>query len=566
MAKHAFALLLVTVVSTIVFLPGAARPSLFEDEWAAARAMAYGIQACPDSSSVFLRPLRGCFRLLQYKLFGLDVRAFHFVTLALRTLTAMLFYVFLSCIVPQWKLFNVLASLLFVVYPTMFFYPFFEGNYQYVSYVLFLFGSVALCLSVTKGSWALLGIGLAFMTFSLLFYESVLGLMIGLSLLLFFRCRRRSIIMFTASSVLIFLAVGFMGGRWVTQLNQGITFGHSTGDVLMRLSPIQLIIDLVRAYWINIFRGWLDGLYHVVGGRGDLPYRSVVPYMIAVAGLVFITLLLTVLVRRRSRRISLSDSFRHHWVQCSLQKASAVVAALAAIGLGYWPSLVGLSPGLNYGSSRSNLLPAMGAAALVTLALWAIADCFRVSRRSANAVFIGLTVPLIFLGGLVHLSAQHETNVSWGIQKAFWQRVFSQVPDWESESIIILTLPDASERYLRFGAAPFSIYREAFGGAMGMMYGHKEGIQMSVVYDADYMDLKTTQEGFVVPLPYSTRSVMVPFERAVVLRYRQESSTLDVVLKARLRNSNGSERMQPLCSRCVRLSPAESTNWRSLLR
>lgn len=559
----------VFALSVAVYYIGAATPSIFEDEWFAVSHFSQDQNMdCPSSANLFWRPLQGCYYRFIYAAWGINVGNYHTIMLGIRAAVSVAMMALLLILVPNKPYFVFGVALLFSFYPTTFMWPMFNLGHIYLSY-LAIFVACYFFATFARSETSLVNwiLGVTLMCLSLLLYEAGLGLLVLISGFLLARYWPSM----TSSKRLMVAAPGVLTslfgiGRWMTQIDVASAFGHDTEQVVQGFTLVGISSRLSSGYWITLGRSWLDSVYDLFDANQHLPYRQLAP-SVAIAIAVFGVLLLLYGLRHRRMLIArvrdIANDQQEGPIPWRLKELIVIILlGILAIGAGYIPALISVTPGISYGASRINFLPAAGGALSIITIFILMLKFAGIGIKDSSRVLSIFVICLSLLSSRTQIRSQLETIDSWQTQKAFWNELFREVPDIADGTQIILTLPEAYQAPVKFGAPPFAIYWRAFGEAMALMYGHAEPFEIFVVYGQGPEGIKLTDGSLYVPSHLQQITpVPISASQTVVLNFFEVSGDLQVLQE--LVTEEGES--VPLCQRCVGDRTTVPSIWRYLV-
>jgi len=545
--KHGYAVVALVAMAFVAYWRGASVSMIFGDEWGRIGQIAFGTASCPDPVNILMRPLLGCYPMLLHSFAGLNVSVYHQVSFFLNLVEVILLYFVLCRVLPRRRLYNLIVSMLYLIYPTVFCRLFFERGTYHIANILFL-GSLLVLIKFYHGrNWWFFVASVFLILLSLLLDEAHIGMIAVTSCLFVVRSGGQSLRRRVAYGSLALLAGFFSFARWLAQLQAGNMFGHRTGSVA--LTPMVLLPRLVLGFRISLQWGWTN-ILHVF-----IPYHkdpsAVIGGILVVACTIF---LLAVL--RRSRLGKAHDQRRGTHVPLTWKDHLVVAAGgMGLLAAGYFPMILAFSPSLTYLGSRINLLPSIGAAIVIGVVISALARLLS-PASVVPLVFVLLSVPLVLLGIAAQHNAQRCSEVGWATQKSIWQQMFSIAPDIRPGTVVVLLLPEYEG--CSTGANPLESGPWGFSSALSVLYGHDD-LSGCFAY--------TDRESFLTGDSESVLPGMTLLEnRTLLFEYDQKTDELSLACGAATDDalSNGAS-STILCPGCVLSHPPEGVEWRDLV-
>lgn len=527
-----YTILIFLVLAT--YWVGGTSLSIFGDEWIRVDQIIHGTAICPGSTNIFLRPLLDCYPYFLNILFGLNIQAFHFLSVVILGITALVLFRLLMFIFPAWRLFNLVATSLFMVYPASFPHTFFERGTFQLSLLFFILSLLFLYAYLHTGSTRYLLAAIGILVVSLALYEAQIGLGLVIPLLYYFHDRSKTKKHYFGCLLYWAISFIFMVGRLVTQLSVGSAFGHSTEKIV--LNPKTYLYRLALGYKISLLDSWIEALEAF--GKNIQP---VVPLLALVSSGLFILLCLRFYIDSRAGRTNQETA------PGGLKTAGLLIlVGLLLLSAGYFPMLLAFTPSLSYLPSRININPGIGAVLVIcALILGGLAIILKNSHQR-QFVFSLVAFPLIIIGSFTQIDSQHDTEIGWMEQKEFWQNMFTTAPGIKPGTHFLLFLPGYQEHR---GAKPFESGPSGFSSVFHVLYGQSKisGYFTYSDFDISYF------EGTGVINPW--KNEVIPYEQSVALLFNRKTHEVGTIWSAEL----------PLCNDCFVETPTSYTNWRFLV-
>ena len=508
--------------------------SIFGDEWIRVDQIIHGTTICPGSTNIFLRPLLDCYPFFLSLLFGLNIQVFHFISVVILVVTALVLFRLLMSIFPTWRLFNLVAASLFMVYPASFPHTFFERGAFQLSLLFFILSllllSAYLDTDLTRYLFAATGV----LVISLALYEAQIGLGLVIPILYYFYDRSKT--KKQRSGYLLYWAISllFMLGRLITQLSVGSAFGHSTEKIV--LNPTAYLYRLALGYKISLLDSWIEAL-EALGN--DI--QPVLHQLALVGSGLFILLCLRVWIDSKAR------STTQETAPGGLKTAGLVIlVGMLLLGAGYFPMLLAFTPTLSYLPSRININPGLGAVLVICASILVGLLILTKDSHQRQFVFGLFTFPLVLIGSVTQMNSQHGTEIGWQEQKAFWQNMFTTAPDIKPGTYILLFLPNYADHY---GSKPFESGPSGFASSFHVLYGLND-IHGYFTYSG-FEDRYFTDAGIMNPW----ENEIIPYEESIVMSFDRETQELSSIWSPELL----------LCNDCLIEKQTGSTNWRYLV-
>ncbi len=551
--KQRYAFLALALLGVMTYGGSLSVPKILGDDWGVLKQNIDGLVFCPEIGS--LRPLDGCWRMLQYSFFGLDVKMYNVAALVASLAAAFVLYVLFQEFLPRQLVFNLAVTMLFAVYPTAF------GGRNFVTFsgfwiVLILsLGSVFLMARFAQdGAWWFWFVSLVVLVSSWLFYELTVGIVfvgsIVWSVLLWAQSLSRRIAV--ASPAI--LAIAFSIWRWLAQLAVGDAFGHSVENVTF--SPSILTRRLVEGYRINLQWGWTETVNQVFPWMREVSSRHhIVASMAFIAGLLAIALLLTAFLKARfvQPRISGHDVLEENSSLC--QSFFVAVGGLGLIGAGFIPAVAVSEPGMYYEATRFNILPSIGASLFICASLSMVVSLLGNRGRAHTIVFGALALCIVLVGSLSQVFAQRDIGKAWETQERIWKQLFDLAPDLSAETTVIILLPDTYGYY----SAPLISGPWGVSAALTMLYGRSDVSGLFVYGKLE--DLQVAGDGYIHPYYKS----IIPFDQALIVEYEREFGGLARLINYTGPGAEGKQTGRGLCAGCVLSNPPSGRTYRWLV-
>ncbi|MBE9573240.1 MAG: hypothetical protein IMF11_21640 [Proteobacteria bacterium] len=556
--KHWYSILALVALGLLVYGSSNSMlmPMLFGDAWGNLKNVIDGTFHCPQWDS--LRPLSGCWFQFMYYLFGLNVIAYHVASLVATMLTAVLLYLLLDRLLPKHRIFNLIAAMLFLTYPTdyTFCWTIIGVNLR-IPIIIFL-SSCLLLIHFWRGNgwWAWVG-ALILLVFSLGVYEIHIGLTAGGAVALFVLSRRHSLPRRMAILAPALIAVLFAILRWSTQLAAGTAFGWSTES--LGLSPSALIFRLISGYRISLLSGWLvelRRLFQRMEWQGE--HTSAWAIVVLTAVVALMALMVTLILKLKPLKGDGFDKAHPTTLPTLRQQFMIGLGGLLALGAGYIPIIIAFCPTLAFGRTRANILPSVGAAAVLAAGLAMVVTLLGHKGRQATLLFILLATPFILLGGATQIAVRQESEIAWSDQKSIWQQMFEIAPDLAPGTNVFLLLPEY-DHHLR--VKPFLSGPWGFSSALSLLYGHDD-LQGFFIYDRR-KSLRFTEEGIIHPWP--RYSPIVPYDQALLFQFNRDTGNLDLITELPPNMTGIARPISDLCTGCILTQPGQQTNLRWLV-
>lgn len=499
------------IVPLIIYFHGASIPSLFGDEWARVNEIIINKVPCPRSYNLFLRPFWGCHILLLNKLFGLNIIAFHFASLFFLILESILFYLVLNKLFPNWKLFSLLTALLFSVYPSAFSHLWFESLYAQLSMVLLLASIYLFIEFYTKQKIYIYILGIIFLIFSIILYESNIGLILFLSLLAFFYFwKYKNEYKFTVLIPTI-IAVFYSIGRLISQFIEKTPFGHSVESINNNIP--NLFHNYLSFIRFEFQWAWTHALKRLFL-YDELSFRTVV---ISVFISIFLFFLFVLILKK-----FIPDKNN---VQYLMPNSWKILFILAIISLlltiaGYFPIIIAYDQNTSYIASHSNILPNLGASLFVITCLSSFVLIFKLSPFRENILAVVLFVIIVFFASYTQIIYQKIVENAWNMQKEFWSDLFILAPDFKENTKLIVIIDDYP---YKDAPNPFMSSPWGFSGALSLLY-EKRSIQGYFTYEFNKWFIPD-KNGFI----YIGYKNFIPYDSIVLMRYNYPTRNLSLV-------------------------------------
>lgn len=533
--KHGLVASGLSVLGIVTYWSQATSPTLFSDEWGRVAEIAFGNLACPSYANVFMRPFVGCYVAALYVMLGDAFWAYHAVSLVWTLSSALLVYLVLDRLVPQFKPVSIGAAAFFLVYPAVFARLFFERGSYDISLILFL-AAILTWLNWFRSPNSMRVIFTQFLILaSLLLYEAQIGLICLTSILFYLASRDRDLRTRLLNFVPLLIGIFWTLGRLATQLRVENVHGYVRSDVV--LSPTILATRLYIGLRTVFQWAWTQALGEFV------PYRER-PALLLVLSLPVLVALGYWFIRTRYLESKQPPLSRYD---------QTVLTRIAAIGIltsvaGQVPMITAFSPSLSSVASRINILPSIGAAIVLSSALYLFACWLGRSSRQRNIIYAISCTPLLLLGIATQFRAQNCEELAWGTQKSLWQQMVVVAPDLAEGTNVVLLLTTSADECIG-GAAPISGGPYGLTGALRLVYGHQD-IRGWFAY------VESGSQRLVFEPPWWK---LIPEERRVVFLYDQSRNVLTLLQR-------DSAPVGTTCSECILSRPPANTTWRSLIQ
>ncbi len=519
--KHRHSIAALALLSIVAYGGGLLAPALFSDDWhffikgAAERA-----ELCPDWSS--FRPLNSCLLLVEHQLLGLNVTALHGASLVLNLMISMVLYFILDGLLPRWRGFSLVVSMLFLVYPSVYMKNWVIGANVQVPLLLFACGSLLLVRFWRGGRWWAWAGAILCVILSLGLYEMQLGLVLGVSLAL--ACwptrqplPRRLALLAPALCAALF-AVWRAWGQTALGIDQG-----SYGTEVVSLSPTVLMERLIAGYRMNLQWAWTTPLlYWFPRLQLQGAHANLWATLAAGGAMASVALLAAAAVRVLVRRpVASREGPRIEQRAELLQLCGLFAGGLAALGAGYIPIISVWGPTIwDYFGTRVNILPSIGAAVATAAAMGLVSLGLGRTRDRARLIFLTLMVALIVFGTATQINVQRETVVAWEQQKDVWQQMFRLAPNLGDGTGVYLTFPNAG---IPFRPRPFGDGSWGVGATAALSLFYDNSSLHGACVDQLSATLRFTDEG--IERPWG----VVPYDEAIFFEYDAASSQLTLL-------------------------------------
>jgi len=522
-------------VPLLIYFYGASIPSLFGDEWRRVYEIISNNILCPHTYNIFLRPFWGCHITILHKLFGLNTTAFHFTSLFLLILESISFFLVLNKLFPKWKLFSLFSALLFYVYPSVFSHLWFESNYHQLSLILFLISLFLLIEFYTTHKKYTYILGIFLLTFSIILYESNIGLVLFLSFLAFFVLWKIQHKVQFSLLVPAFIAIIYSVGRWISQLIVKTAFGHNTEHIYANIPNI-----LHNYYYFLRFElqwAWTHALKRLFP-YNNLPVKTVAIVLLISVLLffLFVFILKKIIPDKKNIRYLMPAPIHNLLIL-------GIISFLISI-ISFIPSIFAIIPEFSYVNSHINLLPNLGASMFVITCLSAFVYLFKLSPFKKNILATSLFVILFFIASYTQITYQKVVGKAWDKQKEFWSDLFVLAPDIEENTSLIVIIENFP---YNFTPEPF-IRPWGFKRSIKTLYGN-ENIKgyITYYYENEYIPKET---GF-----FCVRyNVFIPYDSVVLMIYDYPTGNLYL--------DNDSK----YCQDCILPRETTNTQYRYLVR
>lgn len=462
---HFISVLIIILLSVSAHAAELQTPSLFGDDWGVLSEIVNVDNLCHLSGS-FLRPFSGCGYSIFREFAGTNVSAYQAISLAINTASAVMLYVVLNEIFSSWRVFNLFVASLFSIYPaTIYHHTIQRAFLQPVALFFFLFSCLLLWKSFAnrKSSHSYLFSSILILIFSLLVYESHIGIAIGFSLILFCYARvsfgKWQLRFFVPVLITLVIAIG----RYLSQLQVGVAFGYDSSNMTSKLSD--MVSRLLIGYRVMLQWSWTGGIRKALPSHGwiveALLWVGVFLLAIALMGVV-LHLWQDDKTNFKDRSQSFPISTRsNYWL---------VILGFLLIGAGYLPSITVSVPGLGWIDSRLNEIPSIGASILIVALLMLLIRKIVPLNWIATVLYI-LLVPMLFIATITHQSVWRDTLRAWGIQQDIWSQLRTELPHITSDRIIVMFLPECgiNEGWIT-GPPPIAQGPYGFSGALSILY------------------------------------------------------------------------------------------------
>jgi hypothetical protein len=371
-----------------------------------------------------------------------------------------------------------------------------------------------------KGWWSW-SAALILLIFSLLIYESHLGLTAAGSVALFVFSKNqtlpRRIALLAPALIAIFSAV------W------RLTFQVAGGPWEYTSQPLacsiqSLMSRVIAGYKINLLKSWIVGLREVFPHWQLPPWlSSAVTPVLSISAIALLILIITLKLKRGHLKDSGLDEANPASLPVFRQQIVLGLSGLLVLGAAYMPAMVAVEPSLGFIGSRINALPSIGAAVFLGTLLAMIATLPPPKVRRTTLLFILLSTPFIFIGGAAEIGAQQKVEKGWREQKRIWQQMFDIAPALIKGTNVILIL---SEDKSAAGVGPFQDGMWGFSSALSLLYGHDE-LKGFFLYEGTRRSLEYREEGIV---PSSHKSYPVfPYRQTLLFRYDRGNGDLKLI-------------------------------------
>lgn len=550
LARYRIWIIVLGIITILAYGNVQLNPSLFGDDWGVLEKSINSTLPCPDT--VNPRLLGFCPYKLLLSTFGANIIAYKTFSIFWIFVTGLLLLFLLATLLPAHPEFNFVVVALFLVYPTVWIKSWLYGFFGIITCII-LTGYLFIALFIKIGDWRLFWIGLIFLVGSFLIYEIAVGLTICLSLIAYFGTRtfpkkKRLALLIPAGAGILFSA-----WRLLAQIQIGSAFGHSTEEIT--LGPTQLLSRFIMGYRINLQWGWSVSLLRLFPwlNTGSM-HQSALASLVFVSVMLLFAILITFILRLGQARSNPSAANQDDFFKPIREYSMLGVIGLLVLGAGYVPILMVERTGLAFSASRHNYLPSIGAAIILCSLMMILLSLLGNRGKKANLSLIILATPLIILGVIHQLVVQAETLQGWKEQKAIWQQMFNQAPDFAPGTAVVLLLPGYADVE---GARPFESGTFGFSGALNLLYGHP----LNGYFAYPDTPLRFTSEG--ISHPSATRPIH--YENTVLFTYNRGTGelTLEKELPPELKQDSAP---RVLCTDCILNKIAIQPNYRSLVK
>lgn len=407
------------------------------------------------------RPLHYAPFLIQYQLFGLNVTAFYVVLWGVQIVSTLLVYKIVNRI-PNFRKysFDVLASIFFLVFPTVYTHMWLTMLPIYCVLMLTLLYAYLLLKFATEGRVKTLILALCCMWVSFYLYEAQMGIVCAWSFLLaccYKKISAEHLIDISSSHrtfiqsinkrrLALLTPIVFAGGFVLWRIWGQQTIGVQD-PYLYEFVPTPLVLfeRLSLGLRINLMWGWAIALKQMLPMNVSNKYA----YLILFGMLLVFWGATSQIIHSLKSRVSKVESwpFIDRWPTMRVYILSSFVGLLMIIA-GYVPVIAIFLPSLagDQGASRHNLFASFGGAIFVASVLMIGAILFSKTRQGVRYLFLISAVSFLILGVVVKAHVQQENSFAWREQQAIWQELFSVAPDFEDDTMILFILPDNIDR------------------------------------------------------------------------------------------------------------------------
>ena len=513
---------------------------------------------CPDWRNV--RPLSECWRLVLYRVFGVDLVMFRAAALLASMLGAVLLYLLLGQLWLTSGLVALSVAALFLVHPADLSRAWMSMGSNWAAYDLFLAGSVLLTAFWRGRGWWAWAVAMGLVVLSLGIYEAHIGLALAYSVALFLASGTQTLAHRLALLAPALLVILFVLWRGLASSLPGVSENYGMAEA--SLSPLLLLERMVLGYRTTIQWAWTLPLLRVFPWLTSLGGDPGVTATVAVAGLAGFLLLVGVAAARLGLLRHLGDSpvtrglLARRWLPM-------LGTGLLAVGAAYFPVIVRFSPHMGFIHSRLNSLASIGAAMTVVAALGLTAVFLGGRSGRAEPAYVFMVACLVFASVAVQFVAQRDAVLSWREQKRVWQQLLALAPDLAPNTTVLLLVPQYPDRL----AWPFEAAVDHIGDTLWVLYGHGD-LEGYYVYGG-LEALGLVERGIRVDLygqdAWIPDDLVIPYGSALLLRYDRDTGQLEKVRRVTPARGEAASRPIDLCAECVLPQPTLHTDLRWLV-
>ncbi len=203
-------------------------------------------------------------------------------------------------------------------------------------------------------------------------------------------------------------------------------------------------IQNVNLTFLTTIKNYIQGLFIFLFnwiGPILIPFGEY-KYWVFVGLSLIVLILLSVLIVKRIKKLKTDSpvmlSGKLKEIKSSLN--IAIVGGLFWVA-GYIPVIFLWQPTFYGDSSRVNFAAILGAALVVVTLIAAGVTVFSNKTEFPKWTLIFILIPLILLGMIYQVHSQNQRIKVWEVNKAFWQEMFTAVPNIKSGTKLVIFIP-----------------------------------------------------------------------------------------------------------------------------